>query len=113
MSDTTRQHLVTALQSLGSTLGDVVDALEAGGWRGFRYDTGACPIARYLIAVVPEVRCVGIAADEATAFAVDDQDIEVDLPPAVSDFVRAFDAGNFDHLAIGPYDDDGEPDDDL
>ena len=112
MSDSTRRRLAAALQSLGSTADNIADNLEIGGWRGLRHDAGACPISLYLTAVVPHVQGAAVGADQATIHTLDGPDLEIDLPPAVADFVRAFDNGAYPDLAVTACDDNGDPIDD-
>ena len=112
MNDRFLHGLITALQSLGSTAEDVADTLISGGWRGFPGDAGTCPVALYLTTMLPFARSAVVGVGGATVHTVGDTDIDADLPPAVSVFVRAFDSGAYPELVVTACDDNGDVIDD-
>ncbi|WP_430789041.1 hypothetical protein [Actinoplanes sp. G11-F43] len=102
-------HAKVALHVLGDNAEDIAETLPNGNWLGRRHNSGACPIAVFLTAILPGVRGVVVGSNQLTIHPVDDNepDIDVDLPPAVAGFVLAFDIGAFPEL-IAPSD-DAEP----
>jgi hypothetical protein len=112
VNDSFQHGLTIALQSLGSTAEDVADTLISGGWRGFPGDAGTCPVALYLTTMLPFVRSAAVGVGGATVYTVGDTDVDVDLPPAVADFVRAFDVGAYPELVVTACDDNGDVIDD-
>lgn len=97
---TLKRRAEAALVALGNTAEKIALTLLNGGWRGQRHDSGACPIALYLMTVLPGVLGVVVGSDQATIHPADDAepDIEVDLTTAVAGFVLAFDIGAFPKL---------------
>ena len=87
-----------ALEALGDTAEKVALTLLNGGWHGPRHDSGACPIARYLEAVLSDVIGVAVGSDEVTIHSANGITTEVSLTPAVAGFVLAFDIGVFPKL---------------
>ena len=113
MNGRIRRRAIAALTSLGSSADDVADTLESGGWRGLRQDAGTCPVTLYLTAVMPDTLGAAVGTGQATVHPVDGRDVEIDLPPAVADFVQAFDGGAYPDLVVSDCDDNGDPIDDC
>jgi hypothetical protein len=101
-----KHHATLALHVLGDNAEEIAETLLNGNWLGRRHDSGACPIAVFLTAILPGVLGVVVGSNQLTIHPADDAepDIEVDLPPAVAGFVLAFDIGAFPEL-IAPSDD--------
>ncbi|GGL05329.1 hypothetical protein [Mangrovihabitans endophyticus] len=111
MPDTT-DTITKALTSLGATADEIAETLVIGGWRGLRNDAGACPISRYLTSVLPGADDVVTGTAQLTVLSRH-AELDVDLPPAVEQFVRAFDDGGFPDLVVTVTDAQGDPIDDL
>jgi len=98
---------LAALDKGGSE--DVAMRLQELGIRG-RQDSGcACPIAEYLLRVVPGMESVTVGAESAYVYGItyDDLDFQivlgpthVTLPDSVSAFVEDFDQGCFPELVL-------------
>lgn len=97
---TLKQRAESALVALGDTAEKVAHTLMNGGWRGRPHESGTCPIALYLMTVLPGVLGVIVGSDRATIHPIDeaDADAEVHLTAAVAGFVLAFDIGAFPEL---------------
>lgn len=79
------------LPKTGEAIASYLEVLEI---KGVRKDICHCPIANYLrhSGIQPMV----VTADEITIW--DTWRTKLDAPVAVSEFIRAFDAGSFDNL---------------
>jgi hypothetical protein len=91
--------LTAALAALGSTAGQVADRLTAAGRQGCREDCNRCPVATYLLAVIPDATEVHVGQDFASIWnwpAV--RRSRVLLPAPVAQFVTEFDSGHYSHL---------------
>jgi hypothetical protein len=99
-----------ALYVLGENAEEIAETLLNGYWLGRRHDSGACPIAVFLTAILPGVRGVVVGSNQLTIHPADDNepDVDVDLPLAVAGFVLAFDIGAFPELIA--LSDDAAPD---
>lgn len=114
MYDKTIEAQVTAvLGSLGESPEEIATNLQLGGWLGFRYDAGACPVARYLATVVTNADGAEVGRYDATVHFVYRPDIETDLPSAVTEFIAAFDEGTFPELIVQDTDANGDVIDDA
>jgi hypothetical protein len=101
MKDTTiNQRAAAALIALGDNAEQIAVTLLRGGWYGERHNSGACPIAHYLMTVLPEVLDLAVGSYQATLYTVSDTnpDIEIDLTEAVAGFVLTFDIGAYPEL---------------
>ena len=105
-----KQRALAALRVLGDNAEDIAETLLNGYWLGRRHDSGACPIAVFLTAILPGVRGVVVGSNQLTIHPADESmpDVDVDLPPAVAGFVLAFDIGAFPELIA--LSDDATPD---
>jgi hypothetical protein len=93
------------LLRLGESPGRVAQTLEATGVRGEPGNPDLAPVTRFLSAVVggdPSVQSVKVDTEEVTVTEATrrHQTITVELPPAVTTFVRAFQAGCYPELAL-------------
>jgi hypothetical protein len=94
------------LAALGRDADQVASALGAGGVRGKRTSTRECAIAVYVSAIVGADERVSAIAVAGTRMRITLQShwtppVVVWLPPAVRQFVSAFDAGRFPSLVRG------------
>lgn len=108
-----KQQVRYALWRLGKTPEEVAANLELGGWLGLRHDAGACPVARYLAAVLPNASGAEVSRYEAAVLFTDRPDVEANLPRAVADFIEAFDDGAFPELVAQDTDANGDVIDDA
>jgi hypothetical protein len=93
--------LSAALAALGATVGQVADRLTATGRQGCREDCNRCPVAVYLLAVIPDATEVHVGQDFAVIWdwpAV--RRSRALLPAPVALFVSRFDSGHYPHLDI-------------
>jgi hypothetical protein len=95
------------LAALGQDADQVATSLAAGGVRGKRTSTRECAVAVYLSAIVGADERVSAIAVAGTRMRITLRShwtppVVVWLPPAVRQFVSAFDAGRFPSLVRGP-----------
>ena len=95
------------LAALGQDADQVATSLAAGGVRGKRTSTRECAVAVYVSAIVGADERVSAIAVAGTRMRITLRSpwtppVVVWLPPAVRQFVSAFDAGRFPSLVRGP-----------
>lgn len=98
----TEDGVIEALNDLGDTAKTIAAALLASGYTGHVASAPSCPIARYLITVVPDLdaETIAVGTDDAGLWnEPHGYGIEVDLPGPVIAFVAAFDSGAYPELA--------------
>ena len=95
----TAAEIVERMAALGDTAEDVADSLDAAGVKGPTGDGGACPLAVWAQRQHGDVTgpCV-VAPHKLILWPDDPSSSEAALPPALRDFVRLFDAGEFPDL---------------
>jgi hypothetical protein len=86
-----------ALRRLPSMPDEIADFLHDQGVKGTQCFSTNCPIANWLKREVPELGANTSVAVTPLIAEVAHQ-VEVEMPPFVSDFIVAFDAGDFDFL---------------
>ena len=91
-----------ALSRLPRLPNEIADFLHHHGIRGTQCFSTNCPIANWLKQEVPEL-ATNTAVSVTPLIAEVAQLVEVDMPPVVSDFIVAFDAGDYEFL----FDDEG------
>ena len=91
-------RLMTALHALGPTAADVADTLDDGGWSGIPGDAMQCPIAQYLVDVVPDATSAAVSEYAVSVFTTDGQMTETVMPAGPAAFVGRFDDGEFRYL---------------
>lgn len=96
------EQAVAEVKRLMAELGDTPEAvaanLAAAGITGYRRSACDCPIAAYLEARVPAADAVGgttVCVDPGGDLPYE----EVPVPPAVAEFIRRFDGGEWPALA--------------
>jgi hypothetical protein len=111
------------LSGLGGNADDVAASLRHEGVRGQPQDKAQCAIARYLGAVVgaeTRVRNISVGTSELSVSGPHwwSAKLVVDVPPAIQQFIRAFDRYQYPDLvapvrsaaaAIGPWFVTGQP----
>ena len=86
-----------ALGRLPCVPDEIAEFLHDHGIRGTQCLATNCPIAKWLKHEVPELESsVGVAVTPLTAEVA--QLVEVEIPPEVTDFIVAFDAGDYEFL---------------
>lgn len=103
-----KEQVTRALRSLGDNPEEIATHLQLGGWLGLRYDSGACPVARYLATVLPNATGAEVGRYDASIHFVYEPDVEADLPGAVTDFIVAFDEGTYPELIVQDTDINGD-----
>jgi hypothetical protein len=107
-----RRSLEELVQGFGTTADGVADSLSALGVRGTPGDVTGCAIARYMQAVVgaePSVSEVMVSEHKLRVTRKWGRfPITVNLPRAVTAFVRDFDAGSYPQL-VEPMPGAGDP----
>jgi hypothetical protein len=107
-----RRSLEELVQGFGTTAEGVADSLSAFGVRGTPGDVTGCAIARYMQAVVgaePSVSEVMVSEHKLRVTRRWGRfPITVNLPGAVTTFVREFDAGSYPQL-VEPAEGAGDP----
>jgi hypothetical protein len=91
-------HLLTALHALGATADDVANTLELGGWSGRPGDACNCPIAQYLVDMIPDATSAAVSESAATVFLTDARTAETVMPAGAAAFVDRFDDGAYPYL---------------
>ena len=89
-----------ALSRLPHEPRQIADFLHSHGIRGTPCFSTNCPIANWLKNEVPELAAVTAVAVTPLIAEVAHL-VEVEIPPVVSDFIVAFDAGDFEFLFDG------------
>lgn len=108
--DFSEEALRTALTALGDTPEAVAEKLLELGCKGHRNNCGACPVAMYLLKVIPDAVSVRVDSDAVIErYVFTDvnfdrlDDVKVDTPDAVGCFIEQFDEGGFDDLVVVPH----------
>ena len=86
-----------ALDRLPRVPDDIAHFLRDHGIRGTQCLSTNCPIAKWLKHEVPELD-INAAVSVTPLIAEVAQLVEVDLPPVVTDFIVAFDSGDYEFL---------------
>lgn len=90
-------EVLALLEGLGETADEVANSLRAAKVRGHRGTCGSCPIARHL-------HQQGVDSPSVLTLHVwvnrNSRSMRITLPQPVCDFVRRFDAGDFEDLAL-------------
>jgi len=89
-----------ALNRLPQEPNQIADFLRGHGIRGTQCLSTNCPIANWLKNEVPELAAVTTVAVMPLIAEVAHL-VEVEIPPVVSDFIVAFDAGDYEFLFDG------------
>ena len=76
---------------------EIADFLHDHGIRGTQCLATNCPIAKWLKHEVPELEA-NVAVAVTPLIAEVAQLVEVEMPPVVTDFIVAFDAGDYEFL---------------
>lgn len=96
LADAVRQYL----DQLGDTADAVADNHRARGIKGRRGDGCHCPLAVGIRQAFPDVNVFGIGTYKAAAYALLDADVSVELPTAVTEFVKRVDDGVYLDLIL-------------
>ena len=86
-----------ALSRLPSNPEEIAEFLHGQHIRGTQFFSTSCPIANWLKRQVPELAASTSVAVTPLVAEVAHQ-VEVEIPPVVTDFIVAFDAGDYDFL---------------
>jgi hypothetical protein len=86
-----------ALSRLPTGPEQIAEFLRGHGIRGTQCFSTSCPIANWLKREVPELAASTSVAVTPLIAEVAHQ-VEVEMPPVVTDFIVAFDAGDYDFL---------------
>jgi hypothetical protein len=86
-----------ALSRLPRIPNEIADFLHDHGIRGTQCFSTNCPIANWLKQEIPEL-ADNTAVAVTPLIAEVAQLVEVDMPPVVTDFIVAFDAGDYEFL---------------
>lgn len=91
-----------ALDQLGTTSAAVAVKLTDLGIRGTPGECATCPIARYLLRTLSDVRTVIADWVDIEVLFADDTAVNISTPDPVKEFILEFDQGRFGHLVGAP-----------
>ena len=86
-----------ALSRLPRVPNEIAEFLHVHGIRGTQCYSTNCPIANWLKREIPEL-AMSTAVAVTPLIAEVAQIVEVEMPPVVTDFIVAFDAGDYEFL---------------
>src|SRR5262249_40737012 len=86
---------VPPLAAPGDSAATVAETLLRGGYTGTPGSCDTCPIAGYLLDVIPDATGVAVSENEAEVTTASGR-LHVAMPPGPAGFITAFDNGGYD-----------------